>query len=126
MIYKPTMRPKTDAARTPEMVSTLVVSIKLAELPAAPDPEAPDSVDRAWIPKVVPVMTVAWPLVVRVVVTVAGSGVAVVLEQPDQSPVQDENGPQPAVQVVHEAVPEQAIPLALVPHGPPQGPGPPL
>lgn len=111
------------------MVSTLVVSIMLATLPAAADPEAdsepePDSVDRAWIPKVVPVMTDAWPLVVIVVVTVAGSGVAVVLEQPDQRPVHEENGPHPAVQVVQEAVPEQAIPLALVPHGPPQGPPP--
>lgn len=33
-------------------------------------------------------------------VTVAGDGVAVVLEQPDQRPVQDEKGPHPAVQVV--------------------------
>jgi len=75
----------------------------------------------AWIPKVVPVMTCVEPPVVTVVVIVAGMGEAVVLLQPDQVPVQEENGPQPAVQVVHES---QLIPLALVPHGPPNGPPP--
>ena len=76
------------------------MSISDAVLPAAAEPEAdPDAdpvVERAWMPKVVPVMTV--PL--TVVVTVAGSGVAVVLEQPDHVPVQEEKGPQPAVHVV--------------------------
>ena len=101
----------------------MLVSITLAAPPVVPVLEAvPDDVDRAWIPKVVPVMTDAWPLEVMVVVMVAGAGVAVVLEQPDQRPVHEENGPHPAVQVVHEAVPEQAMPLAFVPHGPPQGP----
>jgi len=45
-------------------------------------------------------MTDAWPLEVTVVVTVAGLGLAVVVEQPDQVPVQEENGPHPAVHVV--------------------------
>lgn len=45
-------------------------------------------------------MTDAWPFVVIVVVTVAGRGEAVVLEQPDQVPVQEEKGPHPAVHVV--------------------------
>lgn len=107
------------------MVRTLLVSIELAALPEAEVLAAlpePDDCATAWIPKVVPVTTEAWPLDVMVVVTVAGSGVAVVLEQPDQVPVHEENGPHPAVQVVHEAVPEQAMPLAFVPHGPPHGP----
>jgi len=76
----------------------------------------------AWMPKVVPVMTLAWPSVVMVVVMVAGLGVAVVVEQPDQVPVHELNGPQPAVHVVHEP---QLTSLALVPHGPPQPPAPP-
>lgn len=124
--YKATMRAKTEPASTPETVRTLLVSMELAELPDADVLEAlPEPVDKAWIPKVVPVTTEARPSVVMVVVTVAGSGVAVVLEQPDQKPVQEEYGPQPAVQVVQEAVPEQAMPLAFVPQGPPHGPLPP-
>lgn len=39
-------------------------------------------------------------LPLTVVVTVAGSGVAVVLEHPDHIPVHEEKGPQPAVHVV--------------------------
>jgi hypothetical protein len=77
----------------------------------------------AWIPKVVPVMTSVEPPVVTVVVMVAGTGVAVVLLQPDQVPVQEEKGPQPAVQVVQES---QLMPLAWVPQGPNPPPGPPL
>jgi hypothetical protein len=62
---------------------------------------------------------------VTVVVIVAGDGVAVVVLQPDQVPVQLENGPQPPVHVVQAS---QFMPLALVPHGPlppPKPPGPP-
>jgi len=67
-------------------------------------------------------MTWVEPPVVTVVVMVAGDGEAVVVLQPDQVPVQEEKGPQPAVQVVHES---QLIPLACVPQGPPNPPGPP-
>jgi len=72
-----------------------------AVLPDAPEPEAEPEleespVSRAWMPNVVPVMT----LPLTVVVMVAGSGVFVVLEQPDQVPVQEEKGPHPAVHVV--------------------------
>lgn len=35
-------------------------------------------------------MTEVWPSVVTVVVTVAGNGVLVVVEQPDQRPVHEE------------------------------------
>jgi len=58
------------------------------------------------------------------VVMVAGMGELVVELQPDQVPVHEENGPQPAVQVVHES---QLTPLAFVPQGPqpPMPPGPP-
>ena len=81
----------------------------------------------AWMPKVVPVTTAVEPPEVIVVVTVAGMGEFVVLLQPDQVPVHEEKGPQPAVQVVHES---QLMPLALVPQGPnppgPKPPGPPL
>jgi len=120
--YKATISVNIDPATRPEKVRTFAVSISEAVLPAAAEPDAdPDEepvVSRAWMPNVVPVMTV--PL--TVVVTVAGSGVAVVLEQPDHVPVQEEKGPQPAVHVVQEAVPEQAMPLAFVPQGPPQPP----
>jgi len=115
------------AARPPERPRTLLVLKCEAALesPLVEELEAEPEL-KAWTPKVVPVMTDVAPLEVTVVVTVAGDGVAVVLEQPDQRPVQEEYGPQPAVQVVHEAVPEQAIPEALVPQGPkPPGPKPP-
>jgi hypothetical protein len=72
------------------------------------------------MPNVVPVKTCVLPSVVTVVVMVAGEGVAVVVLQPDQMPVQELNGPQPPVQVVQELSPSQTIPEALVPHGPPQ------
>ena len=86
------------------------------------------------MPKVVPVMTCVEPPDVTVVVMVAGTGASVVVLQPDQVPVQEENGPHPAVQVVHES---QLMPLAFVPQGPkpltlpgppegPHAPGPPL
>jgi hypothetical protein len=75
----------------------------------------------AWMPNVVPVMTWVEPPEVTVVVMVAGTGELVVVLQPDQVPVHEEKGPQPAVQVVHAS---QFTPLALVPHGP-QPPGPP-
>lgn len=72
-----------------------------AVLPAAVDPDsgadaAEVTAATAWMPKVVPVMM----LPPTVVVTVAGSGVAVVLEQPDHVPVHEEKGPHPAVHVV--------------------------
>lgn len=41
------------------------------------------------------------------------------LLQPDQVPVQEEKGPQPAVQVVQAL---HGTPLASVPQGPPKGP----
>lgn len=122
MVHKTIINAKTDPATSPEKVSTLAVSMSEAVLPAAAEPEAdpaePPVVERAWMPNVVPVITVPF----TVVVTVAGSGVAVVLEQPDHKPVHEEKGPQPAVHVVQEAVPEQAMALALVPQGPPQPP----
>ena len=98
--YNAIINANMDPATSPEKVTTFTVSISDAVLPAAAEPEADPVedpvVERAWMPKVVPVMTV--PL--TVVVTVAGSGVAVVLEQPDHRPVQEEKGPQPAVHVV--------------------------
>jgi len=67
------------------------------------------------MPKVVPVITDVAPEMIWVVVMVAGTGAAVVLEQPDQVPVHELAGPQPAVHVVQAS---QLIPEALVPHGP--------
>lgn len=101
--------------------------------PQAPRPrregaELPESAPvvaaaTAWMPKVVPVMTWVEPSVVTVVVIVAGTGAAVVVLQPDQVPVHEEKGPQPAVQVVQAS---QLTPLAFVPQGPkPPGPKPP-
>lgn len=70
-------------------------------------------------------MTWVEPPVVTVVVMVAGMGELVVVLHPDQVPVHEEKGPQPAVQVVHES---QLMPLAFVPQGPnpppPKGPPP--
>lgn len=60
-----------------------------------------------------------------VVVTVAGEGVAVVELQPDQVPVQLENGPHPAVQVDHAQLGPPQGPLLFQPlPGPPHGPPP--
>ena len=79
------------------------------------------AVCTAWTPKVVPVSTS--PLMV--VVMVAASGLAVVVLQPDQVPVHDDHGPQPAVQVLQaQSVPPQG-PLLFQPiPGPPHGPPP--
>lgn len=105
------------ATRAPQAPRPRTEAAPLSELPVVV------AAATAWIPKVVPVMTWVEPPVVTVVVMVAGTGEAVVELQPDQVPVQEENGPQPAVQVVHAS---QLMPLALVPHGPPKGPpGPP-
>lgn len=62
-----------------------------------------------------------------VVVMVAASGLAVVVLQPDQVPVQVDHGPHPAVQVLQaQSVPPQG-PLLFQPRpGPPQGPPPEL
>lgn len=64
---------------------------------------------------------------VTVVVMVAGMGVLVVVLHPDQVPVQEEKGPQPAVQVVQESqlMLEAFVPQGPKPPGPPEPPGPP-
>ena len=78
---------------------------------------------KAWMPNVVPVKTAVDPPLVIVVVIVAGTGALVVVEQPDHVPVQELNGPHPAVHVVQLS---QFMPEAFVPQGPkPPGPKPP-
>lgn len=102
--YKATIKAKTEPATRPERVNTFVVSTTEAAAPVADVEEAEEApvseAATAWIPKVVPVMTEVAPLVTTVVVTVAGRGLLVVVEQPDQVPVQELNGPHPAVHVV--------------------------
>ena len=79
------------------------------------------AVCTACTPKVVPVTT--WPL--TVVVTVAGLGLAVVVEQPLHVPDQELNGPQPPVQVDQAQPGPPHGPLLFHPApGPPQGPPP--
>lgn len=100
-IYNATIKAKTAPASEPETPRTFVVEKLEAALPDEPELELPlEPEATAWMPKVVPVTTDVLPLVTSVVVTVAGEGVAVVDEQPDQVPVQELNGPQPAVHVV--------------------------
>ena len=96
-LYKATMAAKMAAATAPQAPRprSEEAPLLLPELPVVV------AAATAWIPKVVPVTTSVLPLVVMVVVMVAGIGEAVVLLQPDQVPVQEEKGPQPAVQVVH-------------------------
>jgi hypothetical protein len=77
------MAPKIPAATAAKAPMPRAVLTWTAMEPA-PEPDS-----TAWMPKVVPVTT--WPL--TVVVTVAGTGSSVVLEQPDQVPVHDEKGP---------------------------------
>jgi hypothetical protein len=114
--YKATIVAMMAATSAPHALSPRIEAAPLSEL------EVVVAAATAWMPKVVPVKTWVEPPVVTVVVTVAGTGAAVVVLQPDQVPVQEECEPQPAVQVVQES---QLIPEAFVPHGPPNPPGPP-
>ena len=120
--YKANTAPTSASAIAPCALTNPVAAGPAAPFPLSLATILWLAVTAAWTPKVVPVTT--WPF--TVVVTVAALGDAVVLvPHPLHVPVQLDQGPQPAVQVLQlQSLPPHG-PCEFQPEpGPPQGPEP--